>query len=793
MSATQHDRVIEQFGADRTDEALGEGVRLRGTDRCQDHPRTFDRNTSSKVRVIFASRSRRRNRISSRLPVIARSLACWATHRPIICRTRAESQPVAGARHSNGRALGWRLGGAAFEVALVFLAIMAVQPTAHAAQPRATTSSDPVIAAAGDIACDPADPNFNGGNGTANYCHEKKTSDLLVAGGFTAVLPLGDEQYECGGAQAFAQSYDPTWGRVKSISYPAVGNHEYYTSGGTDCATGATGYFDYFGAAAHGPGGYYSYDIGTWHLIVLNSNCQKVACSAGSAQEQWLAADLADHPADCTLAYFHHPLFSASSSPGGATNGNVQPFWEGLYAAHADLVLNGHKHHYERLARLSPAGTPDADGIREFVVGTGGENLGGGAYAHEGTQVYDTSQFGVLELTLHPGSYDWRMVADTGAVIDSGSDPCVGEITPPPTISGFSPQSGPVATPVTVSGTGFTGATAVAFNGTAAQYTVTDDSTIQTSVPQGATTGPISVTTTGGAATSSSDFTVTAPPPPPTISGFSPEGGAVGTQVIINGTGFTGATTVAFNGTTAGYTVTDDSTIQTSVPQGATTGPMSVTTPGGTATTSSDFIVTGPPPPTLVQHILAKGPGATAPTATWPQATAGGDLLVASLGWTGSGSPVPPPGWTPAAKIGGTALYYLPNAASQSGGVSFSGSNLGGWILDLMEWSGMAPAGTLDRTATHTTGSVTSTIADSGTTSPTSQPSEVAIGAIRALASLTQSNPTDGFTVVDAGTQTSSTLGMYSKDLAATGPQGFSVTLSKAARSRGLIATFRGA
>ena len=241
------------------------------------------------------------------------------------------------------------------------------------------------------------------------------------------------------------------------------------------------------------------------------------------------------------------------------------------------------------------------------------------------------------------------------------------------------------------------------------------------------------------------------PPPAPTISGFSPQSGATGTQVTINGTGFTEATAVRFNGSTAQYTVTDDSTMQTSVPQGAITGPISVTTTGGTATSSSDFSVTGPPPPALVQHARAKGANRTVPTATWPQTTDGGDLLVASLGWTGSGSPVPPSGWTRAANVGGTALYYLPNAPSQSGAVSFSGSNLGGWVLDLMEWSGMAAAGTLDRTATHTTASVTSTIADSGTTSPTFQPSEVALGAVRALASVTQSNLTNGFTVVDAG------------------------------------------
>src|SRR6185369_13371255 len=153
--------------------------------------------------------------------------------------------------------------------------------------PVALAASDPVIAAAGDIACDPSSSSFNGGNGTSVICHQKYTSDLLVNASLAAVLALGDVQYDCGGYQAFLQSYDLSWGRVKGITRPVVGNHEYLTSGGTDCTLaneGAAGYFNYFGAAAGNPGqGYYSYDIGTWHLIALNSNCTDVGgCSPNS-------------------------------------------------------------------------------------------------------------------------------------------------------------------------------------------------------------------------------------------------------------------------------------------------------------------------------------------------------------------------------------------------------------------------------------------------------------------------------------------------------------------------------
>jgi acid phosphatase type 7 len=292
----------------------------------------------------------------------------------------------------------------------------------------AGATGDPVIAAAGDIACDPSSSKFNGGNGTATACHEKSTGNQLLTGvsngAFNAVLALGDTQYECGGYQAYLQSYDPTWGQVLWATYPVVGNHEYNTRGGTDCGSGASGYFRYFYPSGSPPtGGYYSFDIGTWHLIALNANCSFVACKKGSPQEQWLANDLATHPNTCTLAFWHQPRFSV----GPTTLANVLPFWNDLYAAHADVVVNGHKHNYERLTKLNPIGSPDPSGIREFIAGTGGVNRSIGSRLYPGTEASDGKHFGILELTLHPTTYDWQFVADdgSGSVLDSGSDACV--------------------------------------------------------------------------------------------------------------------------------------------------------------------------------------------------------------------------------------------------------------------------------------------------------------------------------------------------------------------------------
>jgi hypothetical protein len=285
-----------------------------------------------------------------------------------------------------------------------------------------------VIGAAGDIACDPEDPNFNNGEGTPGHCRQKATSQLLVDAKPTAVLALGDTQYEQGILDTYSRSYDPTWGRLKAITHPAVGNHEYSGADGK-----GSGYYDYFNGIGvdNGPAGprgrdYYSYDIGGWHLIALDSVCSQVGgCGPGSPQEQWLLADLANHPAACTLAYWHHPRFTST----GVGWTSMDAIWRDLYGAGADVALAGHIHQYERFAPQDPQGRPDpAFGIREFVVGTGGKNLQALAPTPAATsETGNPSSFGVLFLTLHPGGYDWRFEpTEDGGYRDSGTGACHG-------------------------------------------------------------------------------------------------------------------------------------------------------------------------------------------------------------------------------------------------------------------------------------------------------------------------------------------------------------------------------
>jgi acid phosphatase type 7 len=273
------------------------------------------------------------------------------------------------------------------------------------------TSCSLVVAAAGDIACEPGQPI-----GTSS-CHHAAVSDLLVSMGFVAVMPLGDTQYEDGALAKFQASYHPTWGRVNDMVHPAVGNHEYLTPG-------AAGYYAYFGAAAGAPGqGYYSYDLDRWHVIVLNSNCSDAGgCHPGSPQYNWLSADLLAHPNACTLAYWHIPLFSS----GGRASPNTRHLWQLLYDNNADLILTGHDHIYERFAPQAPTGVLDpARGIRQFVVGTGGANHTGIASIAPNSEVRDTTTFGVLSLTLRKTSYDWRFVPEAGGIFtDAGSTAC---------------------------------------------------------------------------------------------------------------------------------------------------------------------------------------------------------------------------------------------------------------------------------------------------------------------------------------------------------------------------------
>jgi hypothetical protein len=285
----------------------------------------------------------------------------------------------------------------------------------------------PVVAAAGDIACDPNTGAFNEGRGSARACHQRATSDLVVNAGLTAVLALGDLQYYCGALAAFMYSYDPTWGRVKSITYPAPGNHEYQGGGAYGCTPDAQGYFSYWGPGAGNPArSYYSFDIGAWHLISLNSNCNQIGgCGLGSAEERWLRADLAAHAGSrCTLAYWHHPPFTSSVTPVGmpATFALLQD----LYAGGVDLLLNGHQHNYERFAPQTPQGVADPQrGVREFVVGTGGEDLRPFGRPIANSEVRNDQTFGVLELTLLPASYSWQFIPEAGdSFTDSGSARC---------------------------------------------------------------------------------------------------------------------------------------------------------------------------------------------------------------------------------------------------------------------------------------------------------------------------------------------------------------------------------
>ena len=287
------------------------------------------------------------------------------------------------------------------------------------------TGLDPVVAAAGDIACDPGSAYFNGGAGLPGLCRQKLTSDLLLRSDLTSILIPGDVQYEHGKLAAFMASFHPTWGRMKPLIRPVPGNHEYHDPG-------AAGYFDYFNGpgVARGPagergGGYYSFDIGSWHVIALNSECQFVGgCAEDSPQVRWLRADLAAHPTVCTLAFVHGPRFTSGRY--GDQADRVRPFWNALYEANADLVLSGHEHFYERFAPQTPDGVADpARGIRQITVGMGGKSRHGFLSVAPNSERRDNSTVGIAELTLRQGAYDWKLVkAPSGTAADSGSGRC---------------------------------------------------------------------------------------------------------------------------------------------------------------------------------------------------------------------------------------------------------------------------------------------------------------------------------------------------------------------------------
>jgi hypothetical protein len=291
--------------------------------------------------------------------------------------------------------------------------------------PLPAQAADPVLVGAGDIAqCAGADD---------------EATAALLDGIDGTIMTLGDAAYDNGSLADYVNCFGPSWGRHKARIRPALSDHDYVTPG-------AAGYFDYFGAAAGPRGaGYYSYDLGAWHVVVLNSNCAQLpgGCGADSTQVRWLRQDLASSPLACTVAYWHSPRWSSGTKHGSDIL--VAPFWDALYDYGAELVLHGNEHNYERFAPQTPAGALDESfGIREIVSGTGGRGHYSLSNVRPNSQVRNTTAFGVTKLTLHPDSYDWRFVSVAGQTFtDSGTTACHGPRTAPPPPPGPPPPGPP--------------------------------------------------------------------------------------------------------------------------------------------------------------------------------------------------------------------------------------------------------------------------------------------------------------------------------------------------------------
>ncbi len=252
---------------------------------------------------------------------------------------------------------------------------------------------------------------------SCNYTEDSATAKLLgnIPG---TVFTVGDNVQGKGARSEFKNCYRPTWGKYKQRTKPSVGNHEYGT-------TGAKPYFDYFGARAGTPGkGYHSYDRGSWHIVALNSNCDKVGgCGRSSPQGRWLRNDLAKNPSQCTLAYFHHPLYASGD---GTDTPEVKPLWRMLHDRDADVILSAHAHRYERFRPITPGGVPSENGIRQFIVGTGGAPGKGQTGPDDpNMEVKKLHTPGVLRLNLRANSYAWKFVPIAGETFtDSDSDEC---------------------------------------------------------------------------------------------------------------------------------------------------------------------------------------------------------------------------------------------------------------------------------------------------------------------------------------------------------------------------------
>jgi len=278
--------------------------------------------------------------------------------------------------------------------------------------------SAPVIAAAGDIACERANPRFNKGLGTERHCHMQATYEVLRSLEPDAILGLGDNINDMAPHDEFLGAFDPSWGKLKPLIRPIPGDAEYQVPG-------AAGYFQYFGSAAGDPAkGYYSFNVGSWHVVALNSNCRKIdGCGPRSPQAEWLRADLAASQARCTLAYTHNPRVSSAS---GGDFAQIDALWRVLADNGVELLLSGHHHNYERFAPLNADLALDEQrGVQQFVVGTGGHSTGVPGSPRQMSVVRNGDTFGVLRLSLRADGFDWRFIPEVGrSFSDRGSASC---------------------------------------------------------------------------------------------------------------------------------------------------------------------------------------------------------------------------------------------------------------------------------------------------------------------------------------------------------------------------------
>lgn len=466
-----------------------------------------------------------------------------------------------------------------------------------------------------------------------------------------SVYNLGDDAYDNGTTSEFANCYDPTWGRFKSRTHPSAGNHEYNTSG-------ATPYYAYFGAAAGPSGlGYYSYDLGLWHIIVLNSN---IARSVGSAQDTWLKNDLDAHSGQCTLAYWHHPLYSSTggTGTGGASISSMKPFWDRLYAAHADLVLNGHRHFYERLAPMKPDGSPDpTNGITEIIAGSGG--IGGGTL----TNLFPThitgngDTRGVLKLYLYDDSFAWKFIPIAGKTYtDSGSTAChiagsggggggstgVSATNSTVTASPTSFTAGTGAATITVTATDGNGATI-----SGASVTVTASGSGNTLTPASGTTdgngvftstftSSVAETKTISAAINGTAITQTASVTVNASSGGGGGGNGTITQTLLTAAG-NGANQSTF--TTASLAPAANALVTVAIRMRRSSGPTTPTLSGGgmsswTLVTSVDYgTIASPDSRLLLFRAMSPSPGSGAITITFPASVSNVEWSVSQ--WSG--------------------------------------------------------------------------------------------------------------------------------------------------------------